>query len=199
MAHEDVAGWATVTGLLPPVTSANATEEQAAVATEILSARGRLGKPVGNLFGMLLNSPGAARQVAAVGAYCRFGSGLAAAVREGITLAVAYRQDCAYEITSHEPLALAAGLDGEMLGALRLGALDDPHLPEDLRIAAKLAVALAAAGGVPDDVLGGAVERFGRDGAMDIVVTAGYYTMLGLFSSALRIPPDQGQDPSSRA
>jgi 4-carboxymuconolactone decarboxylase len=168
---------------LPKISRETADALQHEVAEEIYRDRNMPDKPVGSLWGMLLNAPEAARRVAKLGAYCRFGSSLPPLVIEAITLLICHGHGFAFEIQTHE--RLTAELEGgpAVIEAVRSGRLDD--LSADLQAAMKLARAAVGTGEIPAGIVNEARGRFGDRGVTDVIVTAGYYSMLSRIGAAI--------------
>lgn len=172
---------------LPLVPPEDADATQLEVAEAIMAARGRAGSPLLAAFGPLLHSPGAARSVAALGEYCRFGSRLAGDVRETAILAVATALGAEYERSHHEPLARAAGLGDGALDALRAGRSDAPPLSPAQALAARMGREVAVGGGDAGALFAACRAQFGDAATVDLLVTAAYYGMIAALQRVLDI------------
>jgi 4-carboxymuconolactone decarboxylase len=185
---------------LPVVRRETATPDQGAVGEAIVAARGRPGGPIPATFGVLLHSPEAARAVASLGEYCRYRSTLADAVREAAILSVAHALGADYERIHHEPLARRAGLDDAQLEALAAGNLAAPSLSPQVALAARVARHVAAGGGDDAPVIADSRALFGDAATVELVITAGYYTMLAAAQRVLGVTVvDDPSDPGTAA
>jgi 4-carboxymuconolactone decarboxylase len=172
---------------LPLVPPQEADASQREVAAAIMAARGRAGSPLLAAFGPLLHSPDAARSVAALGEYCRFGSRLPDDVREAAILAVAAALGAEYERSHHEPLARWAGLGDAALDALRGGRNDAPPLSAAQSMAAQMGREVALGGGDTEEIFDACRARLGDAATVDLVVTAAYYGMIAALQRVLDI------------
>jgi 4-carboxymuconolactone decarboxylase len=171
-----------VTPRVSPFDPVSASAEQHQAYDEFVSDRGGdTGAPNG-VYDVILRSPGAARRLAALGAFCRFGTGLDPGVVEAAILATSHALPFQYGIDSHEDIGRRAGLTEEELAHLRAG--QHGPLPEPLRLAADLGRA-AALGDVPADLVSEAVAHFGEASVVDLSVVAGYYGALCLVARCL--------------
>lgn len=170
---------------LPGFDPATATPEQRAAAEEIQHDRNLTGQPLGAIWRSLMPSPGAARRIARVGAHCRFDSVLSAHQREVAILAAACALAFEYEARYHETFAADLGVPAAVIADTMAGHLD--RLPDEFRFVAELARCVAL-GAPTAAALDTARTRLGERGAVDLVATAAYYTMLHRISGAL-LPP----------
>lgn len=130
-------------------------------------------------------SPGAARRIARVGAHCRFDSVLTAHQREVAILAAACALGFEYEARYHQTFAADLGVPAPVISDTMAGRFDE--LPGEFRGIAALAREVAL-GSPTASALATARTSLGERGLVDLVATAGYYTMLHRISAAL-LPP----------
>jgi alkylhydroperoxidase family enzyme len=170
--------------LVPPVQAADATAEQLAVMAGFHADRGSEGQPLPDLFALLFNVPEAAGRLAAVTAYCRFQSGLSPLLREVALLASCYATGFEYEVRFHEPVAVAAGLSGDDLQALREGAWN--RLAPEVAVVAELSRAVALGTSVRGSSLEARVrETLSAREIVDVTVTAAAYRALQCVGAVL--------------
>jgi 4-carboxymuconolactone decarboxylase len=87
------------------------------------------------------------------------------------------------------PLARAAGLDEDVISAVRDGGTFTG--PDDVRAIWRLVSELEYRRGVSDSTFEAALDKVGDDGVVEVIGTAGYYTTLAMTMNATRTPvPD---------
>jgi 4-carboxymuconolactone decarboxylase len=140
----------------------------------IAASRGELTRP----FALLLHSPELARRVAELGHAVRFGSRLADADRELVTLATGRAHGCAFVWDSHLDAARDAGVGLEVVAAIEGGRAELAGLGERERVLVSLARELCAGAEVSDSTFEAAHALLGTPATVEVVLTVGYYTML---------------------
>jgi AhpD family alkylhydroperoxidase len=156
------------------------TPEQEAVATEVRNARnGRLP----DLFRMLLHSPNVAHGWLGLGTALRYQSSLDEGVREMLICYVSQLQNCPSEVTTHAPLARAAGIPAAALENLAAW-----HASTDLSFEQRAALRLAesaVAGTEPDaETLSSVGQAFSTQEILEIFALVAYYTAIAQFMNA---------------
>jgi 4-carboxymuconolactone decarboxylase len=142
------------------------------VFDRIVESRGGTPRP----FEVLLHSPAMADKVAELGHVIRFESRLTDADRELATLATGRAHGCAFVWESHLEAARAAGIGPDTIAAVEgkgsdLGAREATLL--------SFVNELCATSSVSDERFEAAHDLFGTPGIVELVLTVGYYTMLG--------------------
>jgi len=162
-----------------------ASEAQRAAAQEIQQDRNQAGQPLGAIWSCMMDSPGAARRIARVGAHCRFDSALSEQQREVAILAAAYAIGFDLESSYHEQYAARLGVPAPVLAALKQGNFH--ALPPDMRCIAELSRAVASGFGADSRSapLAAVRKQFSPQTAVDVVTIAGYYVMLHRVSQTL--------------
>jgi len=161
-------------------------DELAPEAREVIAAL-----PPLNVFRAVAALPGSLRPFLELGASLLSGRHLTPAERELAILRVAHLTDAGYERQQHEQLAAAAGLDDAEIEAT---ALEDPAAGLD----ADGALICAATDEITRDVrlsdatLARVRERWGDDGARELILTVGYYNMVSRFLESTRVPLEEG-------
>ena len=158
---------------------------------QIASQRG----PVAPPFAALLNSPEVAARIAAVGEQLRYVSpAVSAEVREIVTLATARELGCQYIWTHHVASARQAGVREEVVAVLGDGTPTHGLTPREATLVQFAREVLAERRG--RDTTYGAVEGLlGPQGAVDLVLTIGYYAMLSYAVNALGVELEEGVAP----
>jgi alkylhydroperoxidase family enzyme len=152
------------------------------VARRIRARRGGALRPLDEL---LLHSPALADGWSVLLGAIRGGIGLPADVRELVVMRIAVLNRAEYEWAAHEPHALAAGLTGRHLEALRAG-IDEPF---DDRQRAVLAYtdAMTLDIEVPDGVFAEVRACFDDDALVELTATVAAYNMVSRFLVAVEV------------
>ncbi|PZQ48195.1 MAG: hypothetical protein DI556_15355 [Rhodovulum sulfidophilum] len=141
----------------------------------------------------MLDAPGLADAIQAVGAAIRFDGALDAPAREVAIMAAAGAFGSGYEWDYHAAIARDLGMSEAVIAATLSGAVET--IPEDR--AACLVITLCRAAvrehRVPPDTLAELAALLGRTAASEVVAISGYYPLLALFLSAggLDHPPPE--------
>ncbi len=168
-----------------PLPSTLTADQQYAMDKVASGPRGELIAP----FVPLLRAPELMTRLQLVGEYLRFGSGLPPRLTELVILVVARRWDQDYEWGHHVPLARAAGLEEDVIAAVRDGGTFTGA--DDVRAVWRLVSELEYRRGVSDSTFDAALDAVGDDGVVEVIATAGYYTTLAMTMNAARTPvPD---------
>jgi 4-carboxymuconolactone decarboxylase len=173
---------------MPPIPVHELTGAQAAAAAEFEAARNT---EVFGPFVPLLRSPELMVRASALGDYLRFRSSLAPRQSEFVILMTARLWTQQYEWHVHRPIAIAAGVDVDVVDAIAEGRR--PRLlSEEQEILYDFCVELHRQGSVSDATYDRAVSRFGEQGVIDTVGLCGYYSFLAMVLNVARtpLPPD---------
>lgn len=140
---------------------------------------------------MLLN-PELTEAVSTLGTYLRFGSGaLPDRHRELVILRVARATGAAYEWVKHEPKAREAGIDDEVIDAMRRGGTPAGLEPDERALieAADLVLERAA---LPERLQASLVSDLGEPALLELVILVGFYATIAGFIAAFEIPLPEG-------
>ena len=170
---------------LPSIEDRNALpEDKRHIHDYLAETRGAVRPP----FSVLLNHPDVCYLVSQVGTFARFKSALTKDVIETATLAAAREFDCRFEWAAHVRQAKNAGVGEDVIAAI-----------ENKSDLAKLDWVPALVIGyvrqvlhdhrVDDATWQRVLETFGKEGALELTMTAGYYGMLASFLNVLQIEP----------
>ena len=143
---------------------------------------GRLPEPRINLFRMLANAPALIGPTLRLGEAILTKSDMDPKLRELVILRVARVTGSEYEWVQHESIARLVGLSDEEIAGGR----------DDRRAALRLVDALlASADATPSEELVAEVEaELGRAQLLEVILTTGYYAMLGGMMRAVRLDVD---------
>jgi 4-carboxymuconolactone decarboxylase len=142
-------------------------------------------------FEALLLAPELASRSQALGDYVRFHSALPGPIRELVILIAAHRWSSELEWHLHEQIAAREGLAQDVRDALRQG---QPAGAEGTaeREVWEFATAVLLTGRVDDAVFGAVAARFGKEGALDLTATLGYYSLIAFVLNVDRYPLPDG-------
>lgn len=164
--------------------------EQRAVA-ELITAgpRGEVRGP----FIALLHNPAIARHLQGLGEQLRWKGKLPQKLVELAVLITARKWTCQHEWFIHEQLARKAGLEGAIIDAIR--ERRDPPAKGDETLVYDFCRDAHAAGRVGDKAFEAVRGRFGLDGAVELLVLSGYYTMMAMVLNTASLPLPGNAEP----
>ncbi len=168
------------------------TPQQREVAAEI--AAGRRGEVRGP-FIALLHNPELARRVQKLGEHLRWEGKLPSSLKELAVLVTARRWTCQHEWLMHSKLALEAGLAASVIDAICEGT-EPAGMSEDEKVVYAFCREAHATGRVGDAAFAAVAERFGLDGALELLALNGYYTLMAMVLNTAGMPlPDNASPP----
>ena len=173
---------------MPPIPASKMTEAQARAAQEFKAARGT------DVFGPyvpLLRSPDLMNRVRALGDYLRFKSVLGPKLSEFVIILTARQFTQSYEWSVHQPLALKAGLNPDIVKAIAEGRRPE-RMAEDEAVLYDVVDELRRNMSVSDATYARAVAKVGEHGLIDTVNLVGFYTMQALTLNTARTPVEPG-------
>jgi len=163
--------------------------EQKALFDAIASTRGGV---VPTPFHVLAESPPLASLTQALGAFCRYRTGLSPRLSELAVLITAAHWGADYEFAVHAPEALKAGVPQAVIDALRAG--KTPTFEDDeSRLIHAFATAFYAKHDVPDPLFEEAMTRFGRRRVVELAGVLGYYSGLAMLLRIFRVSAPQAR------
>lgn len=175
----------------PRLASEQMTAAQREVAAQIAAGpRGEVRGP----FIALLHHPELARRIQALGEQLRWHGTLPPALTELAVLVTARRWTCQHEWYMHEKLARKAGLDEAVVQAIAEGR-KPARLSEDEAAVYAFCKEAHASGRVGDTAFDAVCARFGREGALDLLVLCGYYSMMAMVLNTAGLPLPDGAPP----
>lgn len=176
---------------IPPLDLEALNPRQREVYDAIASGpRGRVRGPLA----IWLHRPDLADRAQALGRYCRYDTSLPPRLSELAILATARVWMSEFEWAAHKPIALKAGVSGEIVEAIRTG--QDPVFDQaDENIVYRFSVMLHTQRKVSDEVYDRAVEVLGRDAVVDLTGLLGYYTLISMTINVFEVPPPDGLAP----
>ena len=168
---------------------ADMSEAQRAVADEASAGkRGRVPAPLR----AWLHSPELGRRAQRLGEFVRFDTILGPQLSELAVLVTARFWTSHYEWFAHKHVALEAGLDPAVVGAIALRRTPVFHDPR-AKAVYDYAIALHETHTVPDPVHAAALMALGDQGLVELVGVLGYYTLVAMTLNAFEIGPPEGE------
>lgn len=175
----------------PRLSADQYTEEQKAVAAAITAGpRGEVRGP----FIALLHHPALAGKLQALGEELRWKSKLPKRLLELAVLVTARRWTCQHEWFMHEKLAREAGLDPAVIAAIAQRIPPKDASPEEAAVYTFCAEAHAS-GRVSDAAFEAVKSRFGLDGALELLVACGYYSLMAMVLNTAGLPLPGNAEP----
>jgi 4-carboxymuconolactone decarboxylase len=168
----------------PPIPREQWTEEQAAVARDIMDGpRGEVRGP----FVPLLHAPKLAASIQELGEVIRFGTSIPNNLLEIAVCMTARARDCPNIWESHSRLALKAGVVREIIAALAKRERPTAMNADEALVFA-FCSELLGGDKVSDTTFDAVVSRWGKTGAMELAGICGYYSMLACVLNAAERP-----------
>lgn len=161
---------------LNPPEPENYSSKQQDVHNAITSGpRGRVAGPLG----IWLWQPELAQRAQELGQYCRYDSSLPKRLSELAILVTGRYWGSEFEWQHHKPIALDAGLDGQIIEAIRKGETPS-FVNKDEQCVYDVATSLYAQKAIPDALYKTAIETLGRETLVDLVGVLGYYAFISM-------------------
>ena len=176
---------------LPPLDPTLWSDEQRRHAEEIVSGpRGALLAP----FVPLLRSPELMGHAQRMGEYLRYRSAIGPRLSELAILVTAREWSQKVEWTIHAPIARREGVAAETVEAIAAGHRPAKLSPEEA-VVLDFSQQLHRRRRVDDGTWRAAVERFGEQGAVDLIGINGYYAFLAMVMNAARTAGPRSDEP----
>jgi 4-carboxymuconolactone decarboxylase len=175
----------------PKLDLAEMSQAQRAVAEQIIAGpRGEVRGP----FVALLHHPALAGKLQALGEELRWKTKLPKRLLELAVLVTARRWTCQHEWFMHEKLAREAGLDPLIIASLAERVVPKDMPDEEAAVYAFCSEAHAS-GRVSDETFEAVKSRFGLDGALELLVSCGYYSLMAMVLNTAGLPLPGGAEP----
>ena len=177
---------------LSPLTVEELSPEQRKVLDAISSGpRGAMGL-VGP-FGVYVRAPAVGDAAQALGAAVRYATALPENLKEVAICVVGHFYRAKFEFAAHAKLARQAGVDAEVVEAIRCG--EPPAFgAEDERLVFDIATALCHRHRIDDDLYALAREKLGETQLIELVTVIGYYGLVALTLNAFEVPLLEGME-----
>lgn len=135
-------------------------------------------------FAAMLHSPSIARAAADLGAVLRFEGELSDHDRELVICVTAHERSCTFEWDAHSKLASQAGVNEEVIAAIRA---DEEVIGGREALLVRFARELLRAGEVSETTFDAVLSDLGEAGTVELTLVVCYYTMITLFMRACDI------------
>jgi len=188
-----VVGAAAAQDRMPPVPKDKMTEAQKKAYEEVTGGPRGAGGAEGP-FVPLLRSPELMSRLQKTGEYLRFHNTIGPKLTEFVILLTARQWTQQYEYDAHQPLALKAGLNQEIISAITDGRRPT-GMAADEEIVYDFCSELRQNQGVSDATYARAIGKFGEQGVIDMTGLVGYYTTLAMIMNVARSPLPDGKKP----
>lgn len=150
--------------------------------------------PRGRVIGPLraaIHAPDLARAWSSLGESLRFGTSLGKRLSELAIIVTGRRWSAQVEWFVHAQAAAAAGLEAEVIAAIRDGIAPRFTQPDDALVY-DYARLLLRDGGVPAALHARVTARFGVKGVVELTALVGYYSMVAMTLNAHEVPMPDG-------
>lgn len=159
------------------------TPRQREVAAEISAGpRGEVRGP----FIALIHHPELAQRLQQLGEQLRWGAKLPPRLVELAVLVTARRWGCQHEWFMHSKLARDAGLPEQVIAAIQ--EKRQPTVSGDEAAVYAFCVEAHSDGRVSDATFDGVKQRFGLDGALELLALCGYYSLMAMVLNTAGLP-----------
>ena len=149
--------------------------------------------------GVWMNSPELAQAIFDVRQRVRYGSDLDQRLTELAIISTAREINNQYEYTAHEPLAIAAGLEQDIIDIVRFRRPVDSNqnvtgFGVTEQVIVKFAREVISEDKVSSETFAQAIDIFGEEGVMDLTGLIGYYVFCAITLKAFDVHQPAGSD-----
>jgi len=183
-------GAAAAQNRMPPVPKDKMTEAQKKALEEVIASRGAGGAE--GPFVPMLRSPELMNRLQTLGEYVRFHNSIGTKLTEFVILLTARQWTQQYEYDAHQPLALKAGLNQDIISAITEGRRPT-GMAADEEIVYDFCTELRQNQSISDATYTRAVSKFAEQGVIDMTGLVGYYTTLAMIMNVARSPLPEGK------
>jgi 4-carboxymuconolactone decarboxylase len=157
-----------------------------------LCAHGRApqGAGFGGPYAALTNHPLLCEKIEDLGYFLKFEGHLPRDVYQFVVLCVARKTGAEFEWIDHIKHAEEAGVPQEIIDALRRDESLESIMSQPYGLVARLLSATLLWKNIPKAVQDEAVQRFGVDGLVELVVLSGFYQMFSAINQGFVAPPE---------
>lgn len=170
-----------------PVSPDAMTDEQKAVAADLVRSRGSVRGP----FPVMLHNPGLAAACEKLGGYARFESKIEPRLLEFGVSVVGRFWGAHVEWVAHSRLAIEAGLGPAIIKALEEGRRPD-FVNDDEATVYDFLTQLLETTKVDDETYARCLETLGERGLIDLMATVIHYTVVSMTLNTFRVPAPEG-------
>ncbi|GAB7535770.1 carboxymuconolactone decarboxylase family protein [Burkholderia sp. 3C] len=138
-----------------------------------------------------LHRPELAQHAQALGRYCRYETSLEPRLSELAILTIARVWGSEYEWYAHKPIALEAGVEPDVVEAIRAHRSPVFSHADEAALHA-LIVELHRTREVSQPIYDAAVKHLGEAGVIDLIGVCGYYTLISMTINVFGVRPPDG-------
>ncbi len=175
---------------LDPLPVEQLSPQQRAVHDRIKGNRPKLGGP----FAVMLRNPDLATAASGVVDALRANGKLDKRIYELVVLTVTRHWSAQYAWAVHEPIARDLGLPNEAIEAIKARQRPTAAKPEEL-LAYDAVAELLAGKVLSQPTYDRLIERFGLDTTIELIATAGLYSMISTVLNGFDVPTANGEKP----
>jgi 4-carboxymuconolactone decarboxylase len=146
------------------------------------------GAPFGGPYLALMNHPQLCKRIEDLGFYLKFQGRLPREIYQFIVLSVAQHCGAAFEWADHVGHARAAGLPENIIATLHANG-PEGTFPEPYALIAQILAHTLPWKNIPEEIQSAAIEAYGKDGFIEIVVLSGFYQMFSAINQGFDIQP----------
>jgi len=178
----------TTTTRIAPLRDDEMNDEQRLVAKEIAGARGGV---LGGPFAIWIREPEVAKRINHLSARLRKGSGFEKRLVELIVLVITRQWKAQYAWRAHARQALDEGIAPEVIEAIRAGTAP-PFARDDERLIYDVIAELTETRALSDATYARGLAALGEALMIELVTTAGLYTMIAMTLAVFDVPSFSG-------
>jgi len=178
----------TTTTRVAPLRDDEMNDEQRNVAKEIAGARGGV---LGGPFAIWIREPEVAKRINHLSARLRKGSGFEKRLVELIVLVITRQWKAQYAWSAHARQALEEGIAPEVVEAIRAGT-EPPFVRDDERLIYDVIAELTQTRALSDATYARGLAALGEALMIELVTTAGLYTMIAMTLAVFDVPSFSG-------
>lgn len=157
----------------------------------VAGPRGRMVGPIQ----VWLTNPELAEKAQELGAFCRYGTSLAGRLSELAILITGVHWRAGYEWHVHAPIGLKAGLDPQVVEAIRRGGQPAFQKTDEAAVY-DFTRELLETRRVSDETFARTKSELGQHGVVELVGILGYYSLISMTIAGFELPvPEGSPDP----
>ncbi len=143
--------------------------------------------PFDGPYAALMNHPALCQKIEALGSYLKFQGHLSRNIYQFVVLAVAQYTKSIFEWDDHLEHAIAACVPKTIINTLKTHGISNQVYPAPYHLAAQVLDAALCWKNIPDRVQTDAINAYGMEGYVELVVLAGFYQMFSAINQGFNI------------
>ena len=166
------------------------TAADRALYESMVATRREHGAPFDGPYAALMNHPQLCKRIEELGFYLKFEGHLPRNVYQFVVLSVARHTGAAFEWADHVEHARAAGVPEPVIETLHTQGVLEGSFPTPYTLAAQILAETLFWKNIPEAVQSAALEAYGREGFIELVVLSGFYQMFSTINEGFDIQPN---------